>query len=211
MPSFDTSHSFARLVVHCFWRLPQGSFTAGWVAKRQTSRCNSRGREINQGRWGGWFPGLMVSFHSGRVDFHQNQPWHIGIQGVLCSTKFRKHSSKVQKTFQQFNIVDWNIHTLFDLGLLLPVGYGGLVYQITLRPRTPWKIWTGIWGSWNTSEKTEELELEHVPKSKKKHIRSPKCQNVKVPKIQVFHKKRSIQGGPALLINGVMIPMNLGL
>lgn len=37
-------------------------------------------------------------------------------------------------------------------------------------------------------KKTEELELEHVPNSKKKHIRSPKCQNVKVPKFKFFTK-----------------------
>lgn len=119
--------------------------------------------------------------------------------------------NKVQKTFQQFNIVDQNIHTLFDLGLLLPVGLGWVGKSKNSATQNSLENM-----DWNLRilkhfRKIEELELEHVPNSKKKHIRSPKCQNVKVPKIQVFHKKRSIQGGPALLINGVMIPMNLGL
>ena len=178
-------------MVHCFWRLPQGSFTAGWVAKRQTSRCNSRERENKSGKVRGMVPRFNgeVSFGASRLSPKSTLAyWHS-----WCVV-----FNEVPKTFQQFNIVDWNIHTLFDLGLLLPVGYGGLVYQRTLRPRTPWKIWTGIWSSWNTSEKTEELELEHVPTSKKKHKKD--LQSVKMwrfPKIQVFSqkKKRSIQGG----------------
>ena len=96
--------------------------------------------------------------------------------------------NKVQKTFQQFNIVDWNIHTLFDLGLLLPVGW---YIKELCDPELLGKYGLESEDRETLPKKREELELEHVPKRKKKHKKDlPKCQNVKGPqKFKFFTKK----------------------